>query len=41
MEGESGATGSIIDEFHSMDIQSEQTEGESGVTPSFIQELHS
>ena len=32
MEGESGVTGSIIDEIHSSDIQLDQMEGESGVT---------
>ena len=32
MEGESGATRSIIDELHSSDIQQGQREGESGVT---------
>ena len=29
MEGESGATRSIIDEVHSSDIQNDQMEGES------------
>ena len=32
MEGESGVTGSIIDELHSSDIQQDQMEGESSVT---------
>ena len=32
MEGESGVTGSIIDELHSSDIQQYQMEGESSVT---------
>ena len=32
MEGESGFTGSIIDELHSSDIQGDQMEGESDVT---------
>ena len=32
MESESGVTGGIIDEFHSLDIQRDQTEGESGVS---------
>ena len=32
MEGESSATGSIIDELHFRDIQGDQMEGESGVT---------
>ena len=41
MDGESGVTGSIIDEFHSWDIQRYQMEGESGVTQSTINELHS
>ena len=41
MEGESGVTRSIIDEFHSLDIQGDQMEGESGVTGSILDELHS
>ena len=41
MEGESGATGSIIDELHSCDIQRGQMEGGSGVTPSIRDKLHS
>ena len=32
MEGESGVTRGIIDEFHSSDIQGYQMEGENGVT---------
>ena len=36
MEGESGVTRSIMDAFHSSDIQGDQMEGESGVTQSFI-----
>ena len=40
MEGESGATGSIIDEIHSSDIQRDQMEGESSVPRSIIDELH-
>ena len=32
MEGESGATGSVIDEIHSWDIQGAQMEHENGVT---------
>ena len=36
MEGESGVNGSIIDEFHSSDIQRDQKEGKSGVTGSII-----
>ena len=41
MEGESGVTGSIIDELHSSDIQRDQMEDESGVTRSITDELHS
>ena len=41
MECESGVTRSIIDDFHSSDIQVAQMEGESGVTRSYIDELHS
>ena len=41
MEGESCVTGSIIDEFHSCDIQGDQMEDESGVTRSIIVEVHS
>ena len=41
MEGESGVTGRIIDEFDSSDIQRGQAEGESGVSRSIIDELHS
>ena len=40
MEGESGVTGSIIDELLSSDIQGDQMEPESGVTRSIIDELH-
>ena len=32
MEGESGVTGSIIDELNFSDIKGDQTKGESGVT---------
>ena len=32
MEGESGFTGSIIDELHFWDIQGDQVEGECGVS---------
>ena len=32
MEGGSGVTRSIIDDFHSWDSQGDQMEGESGVT---------
>ena len=41
MEGTSGVTRSIVDEFHSSDIQGDQMEGEGGFTPSIIDELHS
>ena len=41
MEGESGVTGSIIDELPSSDIQRDQMEDESGVTRSITDELHS
>ena len=41
MKGESGVTRSIIDEFHSSDIQLYQMVRESGVTRSIIDELHS
>ena len=41
MEGESGATRSIIDELHSSDIQADQMEGESSVTRSILDELDS
>ena len=41
MEGESGVTGSIIDEVHCSEIQGDQMERESGVTRSIIDELHS
>ena len=41
MEGESGITGSIIDELHSWDIQGDQRVGESSVTRRVIDELHS
>ena len=40
MEGESGATGSIIDQLHSSVIEGDQMEGESGGTGSIIDELH-
>ena len=39
MEGESGVTGTIIDELHSWDIQGDQIEGEGNVTRSIIDEL--
>ena len=38
MEGESGVTGSIIDELHFSDIEGDQMEGESGGTQSIIGE---
>ena len=41
MEGESGVTGSIINELHSLHIQGDQMEGEIVVTRSIIDELHS
>ena len=41
MEGESGVTRSIIDEFHFSDIQGSQMEGESCGTRSIIDQLHS
>ena len=41
MEGGSGVTRSIMDEFHSSNIQGDQMEGESGVTRSIIHELDS
>ena len=41
MEGESGVTGSIIDELHCWDIPGDKMEGESGVTRSIIDEVHS
>ena len=41
MEGESGATRSIIDELHSSDIQGDEMEGETSVTGTIIDKLHS
>ena len=41
MEGESGVTGSIIDELHSSDIRGDEMVGESGVTRSIFDVLHS
>ena len=41
MEGESGITGSIIDELLYSDIQGDQMEGETGLRRSIIDELHS
>ena len=41
MEGESGVVPSMIDDYHSSDIQRDQMEGEGCVTRSIIDELHS
>ena len=41
MEGESGVTRNIIDEFHSPDIQGDQMEGDGGASRSIIDEIHS
>ena len=41
MEGESGVSRSISNDFHSWDIEGDQMEGESGVTRNIIDELHS
>ena len=41
MEGESGVTGSIIDEIHFSHIQGDQMDGESSVSRSIIDKLHS
>ena len=41
MEGESGATRSILDELHSSDIQGDQMESESGEARCIIDELDS
>ena len=40
MEGESDVTRSIMDEFHSSNIELHETEGESGVPRSSIDKLH-
>ena len=40
MEGESGVSRSIIDEYQSSDTQGDQMEGESGVTRISIDEFH-
>ena len=40
MEGESGDTGSIIDELHSSGIQGDQIEAECGVILCIIDEIH-
>ena len=39
MEGKSGVTRSVIDEFLSSDVERDQMEGEGGVTQSIIDEL--
>ena len=41
MDGGSGVTRNIIDEFHHWDIEGDQMEGESGVTRRIIDNLHS
>ena len=41
MEGENGATRSVIDELHSSDIQGDQMKGERYVSGNMIDELHS
>ena len=41
MEGESGVSPSIVDEFHSSNIQGDQMECESGVNLNIIDEVHS
>ena len=41
MEGESGATRSVIDELHLWVIQGDRMDKESPVTRSIIDELHS
>ena len=41
MEGESGATGNIIDKLHSSHIQGDEMEGERVVTRSIIDEADS
>ena len=41
MEGEGVVSRSIIDEFHSLNIQQDQMQGESGVTRSIVDEIHS
>ena len=41
MAGESRVIRSIIDEFHSSDIEGYQMKGQSRVTRSIIDELHS
>ena len=41
MAGESGVTGTIIDELHSSEIQGDRMECESGAMRSIIDGLHS
>ena len=41
MEGESGVTRSVTDEFDTWDIQGDQMEHESGFTRMIIDEVHS
>ena len=41
MEDERCVTRSIIDKFHSWDIQGDQMEDETGVTGTIIDEIHS
>ena len=41
MEGQSGATRSIMDEVRSSDVQRDKMEGEMCVTQSIIDEFHS
>ena len=41
MEGESGVSGSNIDELHSWDIKRDRIEGKCGVTRSIFDGLHS
>ena len=40
MEGESGATRSMTDDLHSLDIQGDEIEDENGVTRTIIDEIH-
>ena len=41
MEGEIGATRSVIDEVHFWDVQGDQMDRDSPVTRSIVDELHS
>ena len=41
MEGESGVTRNIIDEYRSWDIELDKIAGESGVTRSINDDVHS